>query len=122
MEKGNSIALKNSAINGLLDKKGINILELDLRKIESAVCDFFIICSGSSDRQVSALANAVKDTVQEEVGEKPWHLEGMENATWVLLDYANVVIHIFQEETREFYKLEELWADAIVNPISIEEA
>lgn len=113
----NSRSLADSIQKGLLDKKGINILELDLRNIESAVCDYFLVCSGGSDRQVLALADSVKDAVIEDHGEKPWHIEGLENATWVLMDYANVVVHVFQEETREFYKLEELWADATVNVI-----
>lgn len=117
VETSNSRQLSDSILKGLLDKKGIDILELDLRNIDSAVCDYFIICSGGSDRQVNALANAVKDTVIEEQDEKPWHIEGLENSVWVLLDYANVVVHIFQEETREFYKLEELWGDATVKPI-----
>lgn len=116
-ENSDSRRLTNSVLKGLLDKKGTNILELDLRNIESAVCDYFVICSGGSDRQVNALANAVKDTVIEDESEKPWHIEGMDNCTWVLLDYANVVVHIFLEETREFYKLEELWADANVKTI-----
>ena len=123
MEKTTKISdssrLANSILKGLIDKKGIDIIELDLRKVESAVCEYFIICSGGSDRQVNALANAVKDIVIEEESEKPWHIEGMDNCSWVLLDYANVVVHIFQEETREFYKLEELWADATVRSIEL---
>ncbi len=118
MEDSNSKIIKESALAGLIDKKGINIVELDLQEIESAVCDYFIICSGGSDRQVNALANSVKEAVQNDTGEKPWHIEGLENSTWVLMDYANVVIHIFQEETREFYKLEELWADASVKSVN----
>ncbi|MDB9724885.1 ribosome silencing factor [Salibacteraceae bacterium] len=121
MEKTTEITdsrrLTNSILKGLLDKKGNNIIEMDLREIESAVCDYFVIASGGSNRQVNALANAVKDTVVEDLGEKPWHIEGMDNCSWVLLDYANVVVHVFQEETREFYKLEELWADATVKSI-----
>jgi ribosome-associated protein len=76
------------------------------------VCKYFVICHGDSNTQVSALADSVIKTVRVETGEKVWHKEGLNNATWVLLDYSDVVIHIFQKEYRDFYKLEELWADA----------
>ncbi len=118
-QSSDSRLLTDSVLKGLLDKKGKDILELDLRHIDSAVCDYFIICSGGSNRQVNALANAAKDMVIEEQDEKPWHIEGLDNSEWVLLDYANVVVHIFQEETREFYKLEELWGDATIKPIEL---
>lgn len=108
----NTKKIVEAAIEGLFKKKGLDVVSLDLTKLENSVCKYFIICHGDSDRQVASLADSVLDTVREEVGEKVWHKEGYETATWVLLDYADVVIHIFQKEYRDLYKLEELWADA----------
>lgn len=108
----NTKKLVDTIIEGLYKKKGEELVSLDLTKIENSVCKYFIICHADSDRQVEALAYSVIDTVREETGEKAWHKEGLDNATWVLLDYVDVVVHIFQKEYRELYKLEELWADA----------
>lgn len=102
------------AIEGLLSKKGLDIVYIDLKKIHSSICDYFIICHGTSNTHVSALADAVEDEVRNKTGLKPLNREGLANAEWILLDYFDVVIHIFQEEIREFYKLESLWADAPV--------
>ena len=99
------------AVHGLQEKKGVNIISLDLRGVASAFTDFFVICHGSSSRQVDALADSVEDELRKTLGEKPKHREGSENGEWVLLDYYNVVIHIFSEEKRDFYALEELWGD-----------
>lgn len=110
--KTNTKEIVSAAIEGILKIKGKDPVSLDLTEIENAVCKYFIICHGDSNTQVDALANSVIDTVREETGEKVWHKEGLNNATWVLLDYSDVVVHIFQKEYREFYKLEELWADA----------
>lgn len=99
------------AVHGLQEKKGLKIVSIDLRDIGNAFADFFVICSGSSSRQVDALADSVEDELRNSLGEKPKHREGGENAEWVLLDYYNVVIHIFSEEKRDFYGLEELWGD-----------
>ena len=108
----NTKEIVNAAIEGILSKKGKNPVSLDLTEIENSVCKYFIICHGDSNTQVSALADSVKEKVREATGENVWHREGLDNATWVLLDYSDVVIHIFQKEYRDFYKLEELWADA----------
>ncbi|MFC2096307.1 ribosome silencing factor [Bacteroidota bacterium] len=108
----NTKEIVNAAIEGILRKKGKDPVSLDLTEIENAVCKYFIICHGDSNTQVEALADSVLETVREETGEKVWHKEGMTNATWVLLDYSDVVVHIFQKEYRDFYKIEELWADA----------
>jgi ribosome-associated protein len=108
----NTKEIVKAAIEGILKKKGKDPISLDLTEIENAVCKYFIICHGDSNTQVDALANSVLETVREETGEKVWHKEGLNNATWVLLDYSDVVVHIFQKEYREFYKIEELWADA----------
>ena len=105
-------ALVASIIEGLHKKKGKDVVSLNLNKIETAVCKYFVICHGDSNTQVLALADSVEETVLETVGEKVWRKEGKNNATWVLLDYADVVVHIFQKSYRDFYKLEDLWADA----------
>lgn len=95
-------------------KKAEDILILDIREL-SGIADFFIICSGTSDRHVKAIADAVLDELA-----KPWHKEGYENLQWILLDYVDVVVHVFQNETREFYSLERLWGDAEVIPVTSE--
>jgi ribosome-associated protein len=104
--------LAESVVNGMLEKKGQNIRWLDLRGIENSVCDYFIICEGNSNTQVDAIAQSVEDIVKKETGQRPYRSEGWENALWVLIDYVNVVVHVFERETRYFYNLESLWADA----------
>tara|TARA_B100000035_G_C20732628_1_gene436161 strand:- start:157 stop:540 length:384 start_codon:yes stop_codon:yes gene_type:complete len=106
-------------IDGISDVKGQNIEMIDLRKIENRICDFYIICSGSSNTHVSAILESVKKKISKSLKEKPSHTEGEENAEWILLDYINVVVHIFQEQVREFYKIEELWGDCKINMIRI---
>lgn len=106
-------------IDGISDVKGQNIEMIDLRKIENRICDFYIICSGSSNIHVSAILESVKKKISKSLKEKPSHTEGEENAEWILLDYINVVVHIFQEQVREFYKIEELWGDCKINMIPI---
>lgn len=110
--EASSELLKKFVIDGLQDVKGENITILDLREIDNAVTDFFIIAEGNSNTQVNALADSVHKSVRESVGDKPWHVEGKDNAEWVLMDYVNVVVHIFQKGIREFYDLESLWGDA----------
>ncbi len=104
--------LLSSIITGIFEKKGHDVLKIDLRKLENSIADYFIICHGTSTTQVDALCDSVEDTVREKAGEKPLHVEGLDNCFWVLLDYGNVVVHIFLEKYREFYSLESLWADA----------
>jgi ribosome-associated protein len=113
----NSELISEAVIKGMEEKKGLEITLLDLRDIDSAVCDFFVICHASSDTQVKAISESVVDEVRENLKEKPWHIEGMNNAEWVLVDYSNVVAHVFLNEKREFFKLEDLWADAKVTQI-----
>ena len=108
-------------VNGIQDKKGKEIVCLDLRHLPHAVTDFFIICHGDSDRQVNAIANSIEDEALNKLGEKPWHKEGKQNSEWVLLDYVNVVAHVFHKEKRYFYDLENLWADADVKRIESED-
>jgi ribosome-associated protein len=104
--------LLQSVVKGIFEKKGQDVLKIDLRKLENRITDFFIISHGSSVNQVDSLCDSVEDIVRKETGEKPMHVEGLDNCFWVLLDYGNVVVHIFLEEYRHFYSLESLWADA----------
>ena len=92
--------------------KGKDIVTLDLREITAAVTDYFVICHAASKTQVDALADKVEELVFEKTHVKPYHVEGRENSEWILIDFVDVVVHVFQESKREFYKLEELWADA----------
>lgn len=110
----------DAAVHGLQEKKARDIVILDLREMPHAVCDYFIICHGDSTTQVEALADAAETEVREQLGEKPWHREGMENAQWILVDYVDVVVHVFHREAREFYDLEGLWADAPAEQVEYE--
>lgn len=100
-------------INAIHDKKGENVVSLDLRKIPEAVSDFFIVCEAPSTVQVRAIADWVESEVKDECGEKPYKHEGMGAGQWALIDYVNVVVHVFLAETRKFYKLEEMWSDGV---------
>ena len=99
-------------IAAIQEKKGENIISLDLRKINEAVADFFIVCEASNQPQVRAIADNVVDRVREKCEESPYHHEGYQQLQWVLIDYVNVVVHVMQQETRKFYQLEEMWSDA----------
>ncbi len=99
-------------LHGIEEVKGLEINLLDLREIENTVCDYFIICNGTSNTHVNAIVNSIQKSVSKETKDKPWHIEGRENAEWVLLDYVNVVVHVFQQQVREFYDIEGLWGDA----------
>ena len=109
-----SEAMAAVAVQGLQEKKGLDIVTIDLRGLGSAFTDFFVICHGSSNRQIDALADSVEDEMRKVLNERPTHREGSEVAEWVLLDYYNVVVHIFSKPKRDFYALEELWGDGIV--------
>jgi ribosome-associated protein len=109
--------LTQQVVAGILEKKGQNIKVLDLRNIENAVCDYFIICEGNSNTQVDAIADSVEGTVKKNLNQRPYRSEGWENALWILIDYVNVVVHVFEKETRYFYNLESLWADAVEIPV-----
>jgi ribosome-associated protein len=104
--------LLSAIVKGILDKKGKEVVTLDLRKVGSRVCDYFVICHGDSTTQVSALGGNVENEVRKLTGEKPWHSEGFQNSEWVLIDFVNVVVHVFLNEKRTFYNLEKLWGDA----------
>lgn len=107
--------LCDSVINGIQEKKGFDIVKLDLREVPAAITDFFIICSGGSDTQIGAIADSVDEEVFKDLKELPWHKEGFTNKEWILLDYVNVVVHVFRKEKREFYDLESLWGDAKIS-------
>ncbi|MBQ0151439.1 MAG: ribosome silencing factor [Chryseobacterium sp.] len=113
-------ALIDKIVEGIQDVKGEDIMIFDLSNIENSVAETFIICSGNSNTHVSALAGSVEKKVRNELQDRPWHVEGTENSTWVLVDYVTVVVHIFQKETREYYDIEELWGDAKITKIENE--
>lgn len=99
-------------IQGIEDIKGEDIEILDLRELGNTVCDYFVICTGTSSTQVNAIEGSIQKTVSKGMKEKPWHIENTSDAKWVLMDYVHVVVHIFQPETRDFYNIEGLWGDA----------
>ena len=109
--------LLETIIEGIQEVKGIDTAILDLKKIETAVCKYFVICSGTSNTHVSSITDSVKKIVSKEIQEKPWHIEGLNTSEWVLLDYSDIIVHVFQEQTREFYRLEDLWGDAKIRTI-----
>ncbi len=110
-------ALKEVIVKGIQEIKGQKITILDLRNIENASTSFFIICEATSNTQVNAIVGSVEKMCFELLDEKPWHIEGAREAEWVLMDFVNLVVHVFQKEVREHYKLEELWGDAIFETI-----
>jgi len=107
-----SIELSHAIAEGMNEKKARDIVILDLRGIQNAITDFFVICTGNSDTQIDAIADSVQETVYKHNNEDAWHKEGFQNKEWVLIDYVDVVASVFREDTREFYALEELWGDA----------
>ena len=111
-ENTNADQLITTILSGIEDVKGKEITILDLRNIENTVCDYFIICEGTSNTQVNAIVNSVQKKVSKELKDNPWHVEGSDNAEWVLLDYINVVVHVFQKHIRQYYDIESLWGDA----------
>jgi ribosome-associated protein len=117
-KKEKDIQLVEEIILGIENVKGEEIHKLDLRELDNTPCDFFIICSGNSNTQVSAIVNSITKTVSKTIKEKPFHTEGLENAEWVLIDYVNVVVHVFQKQIREYYNIEELWGDAKTTQIA----
>jgi ribosome-associated protein len=118
IEEIDSKLLSEVIIEGMQDNKADNIVVIDLREVENAVTDFFVICSGDSPTQVEGITNSVVRSTRKELKEKPWHQEGKGNSEWILLDYVNVVTHIFYKELRDYYELENLWADGKRTDIS----
>ena len=117
-KKSNANELISKIISGVEDVKGNDISLLDLRDIENTVCSYFIVCSGSSNTHVNAIVSSVLKTVSKELREKPFHTEGLKNSEWVLIDYVNIVVHVFQKPIREYYNIEELWGDAKTTQIA----
>lgn len=118
--KISSDELAETIIQGIQERKGEEIVKIDLKEVDGAVTDYFIICQVNSTTQVVAIKDSIEEFVRKNVGEKPWHIEGTANAEWVLLDYVDVVAHIFLPEKREYFNLEGLWADAEISEIESE--
>jgi ribosome-associated protein len=116
-KKISSELLCDTIVEGMQENKAKNITVMDLRNIPGAICEFFIVCSGESSTQVDGISNAVQRLTRKELQEKPWHIEGKNGSEWILLDYVNVVAHVFYKELRGFYDLEDLWADAKIKQI-----
>lgn len=104
--------LIETIVSAIEDKKGKNIVSLDLSGFDGAICSQFVVCNADSTTQVAAIADGIEEKVFETLGEKVWRVEGQQTALWIAMDYVDVVVHIFQTDLRNFYKLEELWADA----------
>ncbi len=104
--------LVSCIVDAILDKKGKEVISLEIGKLPNAVCDYFIICHADSTTQVNAIAENVEAKAREKLDEKVWKSAGYDNAIWIVLDFVNVVVHVFQTESRDFYKIEKLWADA----------
>lgn len=104
------------AVDAILEKKGHDLTVMDMRKV-SGVADYFVLCTGDSELQIKAISEAVWDRIREQCGERPWHTEGNDHYKWVLIDYVDVVVHIFNPEKRAFYSLERLWGDAPIEHV-----
>ncbi len=113
--------LLETVIEAIKDKKGKNIVSLDMSAMDGAICSYFVICNADSTTQVSAIAAGVEEEVEKHLGTKVWRIDGAANALWIAMDYFDVVVHIFQTEMRGFYKLDELWADAPLTRYEYEE-
>lgn len=111
-KKPETDTLLSYIIEGIEEVKGENINILDLREIENNVCQYFVVCSGNSNTQVRAISSSVQKVVSKALHEKPWHVEGQDSSEWVLMDFVDVVVHIFQKHTRSHYDIESLWGDA----------
>ncbi len=113
----NNDELLANIILGIEEVKGEDINILDLREIDNSACDYFVICNGNSNTQVNAIMSSIQKTVSKSIKDKPWHVEGSDNSEWILMDYVNVVVHVFQKHIREYYNIESLWGDAKITLI-----
>lgn len=113
----NTEEIVNKVIEALEDHKAQEIVKIDLRKIENCFCSFFVICHGTSGTHIAGLTDAVEEKVKEDLNESPYHTEGMNVSRWVILDYGDVVVHIFDKELRDYYQLEDFWGDGIIETI-----
>ena len=116
-EEINSKKLCDLVVAGMSEKKASEIMIMDLKHVKHAVSDYFVICSGTSDTQIDAISDAIEEHVREHSKQKPWKKEGQQNREWILIDYVDVVAHVFSQDKREFYALEELWGDAIITAV-----
>lgn len=122
MQVGNKEAISSSqlsdvVVNGMLGKKAKDVVVLDLREVKNAVADYFVICSGTSDTQIDAIADGVEKEAFEKGGQKPWKQEGRQNREWLIIDFIDVVAHVFNQDKRTFYGLEDLWGDAKITHV-----
>jgi len=108
----NSQQLEELVVQGMLEKKASDVVVMDLRKVKHAIADYFVICSGNSDTQIDSIADSIEEFVHKHSRQNPWKREGKENKEWVIIDYVDVVAHVFKRDKRAFYGLEELWGDA----------
>ena len=104
--------LVNTIVEGIQNRKGKRIVIADLTEIEDTICDYFVICQGNSPSQVMAIVDSIRDSARENMGAKPYAIDGLKNSQWVALDYGEIIVHIFLPEEREYYNLENLWADS----------
>ncbi len=109
--------LAAAIVDAIQEKKGEKIVQMDLRGLDGAVTDMFIVCEANSSTQINAIKDSIDKEVRKNIGDKPWHIEGTQNLEWVLIDYVNVVAHVFEKEMRSFYDIEGLWADAKIKEI-----
>ena len=118
--KNGPVELIDAIVEGIQRKKGLEIVDIDLQEINNSECDHYIICHGTSNTHVDAIAHSIEETVEELNNEPVWHRDGYNNAQWILLDYANIMVHIFQEPVRRLYDLESLWADGLIYTIKVD--
>lgn len=109
--------LKAAIITAIDDKKGENIVSIEIGKLDNSISDYFIICNAQSNTQVNAISDGIEKDVRKNLKQRPWHVEGRGNAQWIVMDYSSIIVHVFQTPYRDFYKLEELWADAPIERI-----
>lgn len=109
--------IRDFVVRGMQEKKAQDIVVMDLRNVKNAVCDYFVLCSGNSDTQIDAISTSVEEEVYKTCKQDPWHKEGKLNREWILLDYVDVVVHVFKKDRRSFYDLEQLWGDAEIRVI-----
>lgn len=109
--------LSEWVVEGMKDKKAIDVVVMDLREVKHAIADYFVICSGNSDTQIDAISDSIEEQIHKNSKQNPWKREGQQNKEWILLDYVDVVAHVFNKEKRTFYGLEELWGDAKITRI-----
>ena len=113
-----STQLSELVVLGMLEKKAEDVVIMDMREVKTAVADYFVICSGNSDTQIDAISESIEEHVRKASTQKPWKREGRAHREWILIDYVDVVVHVFNKEKRKFYGLEELWGDAKIQQIT----